>query len=209
MKTMKTEREVRRCAEFRALDDADSYIVEGYATTFEQPYTLYSDSSYELREVVDGHAFDKTDMSDVIMQYDHEGRVFARNRNKTLSLSPDENGLKITANLGGTEIGRQLYQEIKGGYTDRMSFAFIVSDEKRDREMIDGKVIVTRRITGIRKLYDVSAVSTPANDSTSISARSWCDGVIAELEAERLRAKELKLNRKRAEIRARALNGGI
>ena len=206
---MKTEREVRRCAEFRALDDADSYIVEGYATTFEQPYTLYSDSSYELREVVDGHAFDKTDMSDVIMQYDHEGRVFARNRNKTLSLSPDENGLKITANLGGTEIGRQLYQEIKGGYTDRMSFAFIVSDEKRDREMIDGKVIVTRRITGIRKLYDVSAVSTPANDSTSISARSWCDGVIAELEAERLRAKELKLNRKRAEIRARALNGGI
>lgn len=187
---MKTEREVRRCAEFRALDDADSYIVEGYATTFEQPYTLYSDSSYELREVVDGHAFDKTDMSDVIMQYDHEGRVFARNRNKTLSLSPDENGLKITANLGGTEIGRQLYQEIKGGYTDRMSFAFIVSDEKRDREMIDGKVIVTRRITGIRKLYDVSAVSTPANDSTSISARSWCDGVIAELEAERLSALE-------------------
>ena len=139
MKTMKTEREVRRCAEFRALDDADSYIVEGYATTFEQPYTLYSDSSYELREVVDGHAFDKTDMSDVIMQYDHEGRVFARNRNKTLSLSPDENGLKITANLGGTEIGRQLYQEIKGGYTDRMSFAFIVSDEKREIGRASGR----------------------------------------------------------------------
>lgn len=187
---MKTEREIRRCAEFRALDDADSYIVEGYATTFDQPYTLYSDSSYELREVVDSHAFDKTDMSDVIMQYDHEGRVFARNRNKTLSLAPDENGLKITANLGGTDIGHQLYQEIKGGYTDRMSFAFTVSDEKRDREMIDGKVIVTRRITGIRKLYDVSAVSTPANDSTSISARSFVDGVIAELEAERLSALE-------------------
>ena len=187
---MKNEREIRKCAEFRTLDDADNYIVEGYATTFEKPYTLLSNSMYELREVIDRDAFSKTDTSDVIMQYDHEGRVFARNRNKTLELTTDEHGLKITANLGGTDIGRQLYQEIKGGYTDRMSFAFTVSDDKRERETIDGKIVVTRRITGIRKLYDVSAVSTPANDSTSISARSWCDGVIAELEAERLSALE-------------------
>ena len=187
---MKNEREIRKCAEFRTLDDADNYIVEGYATTFEQPYTLLSNSMYELREVIDRDAFSKTDTSDVIMQYDHEGRVFARNRNKTLEITTDEHGLKITANLGGTDIGRQLYHEIKGGYTDRMSFAFTVSDDKRERETIDGKIVVTRRITGIRKLYDVSAVSTPANDSTSISARSWCDGVIAELEAERLSALE-------------------
>ena len=187
---MKSEREFRKCAEFRALNDDDSYVVEGYATTFDQPYTLYANGEYELREVVDSHAFDKTDMSDVIMQYDHEGRVFARNRNKTLDLMPDEHGLKITANLGGTDIGRQLYQEIKGGYTDRMSFAFTVSDDKRERETIDGKIVVTRRILGFRKLYDVSAVSTPANNSTSISARSYVDGVIAELEAERLSALE-------------------
>ena len=187
---MKTDREFRKCAEFRAMDDADSYVVEGYATTFDQPYTLYSDGYYELREVVDSHAFDKTDMSDVIMQYDHEGRVFARNRNKTLDLTTDEHGLKITANLGGTDIGRQLYQEIKGGYTDRTSFAFTVSDDKRERETIDGKIVVPRRILGFRKLYDVSAVSTPANNSTSISARSFVDGVIAELEAERLSALE-------------------
>ena len=188
---MKNDREFRKCAEFRALDESDSYVVEGYATTFDQPYTLYSDGYYELREVVDSKAFEKTDMSDVIMQYDHEGRVFARNRNKTLDLMTDEHGLKITANLGGTDIGRQLYQEIKGGYTDRMSFAFTVSDDKRERETIDGKIVVTRRILGFRKLYDVSAVSTPANNSTSISARSWCDGVIAELEAERLSALDI------------------
>ena len=188
---MKNDREFRKCAEFRALDESDSYVVEGYATTFDQPYTLYSNGYYELREVVDSKAFEKTDMSDVIMQYDHEGRVFARNRNKTLDLTTDEHGLKITANLGGTDIGRQLYQEIKGGYTDRMSFAFTVSDDKRERETIDGKIVVTRRILGFRKLYDVSAVSTPANNSTSISARSWCDGVIAELEAERLSALDI------------------
>ena len=187
------------------MDDADSYVVEGYATTFDQPYTLYSNGYYELREVVDSHAFDITDMSDVIMQYDHEGRVFARNRNKTLDLTTDEHGLKITANLGGTDIGRQLYQEIKGGYTDRMSFAFTVSDDKREREAIDGKIVVTRRILGFRKLYDVSAVSTPANNSTSISARSFVDGVIAELEAERLSALEYSKRKLALKIK---LSGG-
>ena len=202
---MKTDREFRKCAEFRAMDDADSYVVEGYATTFDQPYTLYSDGYYELREVVDSHAFDKTDMSDVIMQYDHEGRVFARNRNKTLDLTTDEHGLKITANLGGTDIGRQLYQEIKGGYTDRMSFAFTVSDDKRERETIDGKIVVTRRILGFRKLYDVSAVSTPANNSTSISARSFVDGVIAELEAERLSA--LDISKRKLAIKIKLAGG--
>lgn len=201
----KNEREFRRCAEFRALDDADTYTVEGYATTFNQPYTLYSDPSYEIREMIDPHAFDKCDMSDVIMQYDHEGRVFARNRNRTLDLDIDENGLKITARLGGTEIGRQLYEEIKGGYTDKMSFAFTVSDQKRDIELIDGRTVITRRITGIRKLYDVSAVSMPANESTSISARSWCDGVIAELEAERLSA--LEASRRKLALRIKITGG--
>jgi HK97 family phage prohead protease len=201
----KSEREFRRCAEFRALDDADTYTVEGYATTFDKPYVLMSDAAYEFREVVERRAFDKTDMSDVIMQYDHEGRVFARNRNRTLDLDIDEDGLKITARLGGTEIGRQLYEEIKGGYTDKMSFAFTVSDQKRDIELIDGRTVVTRRITGIRKLYDVSAVSMPANESTTISARSWCDGVIAELEAERLSA--LEASRRKLALKIKITGG--
>ena len=201
----KYEREFRRCAEFRALDDADTYTVEGYATTFDKPYVLMSDAAYEFREVVERSAFDNCDMSDVIMQYDHEGRVFARNRNKTLTLETDENGLKIRALLGGTEIGRQLYEEIKGGYTDKMSFAFTVSDQKRDIELIDGRTVVTRRITGIRKLYDVSAVSMPANESTSISARSWCDGVIAELEAERLSA--LEASRRKLALKIKLAGG--
>ena len=101
-------------------------VVEGYATTFNQPYTLYSWDDYEVREEIDEHAFDECDMTDVIMQYDHQGRVFARTKNGTLQLAADENGLKITADLSGTDIGKQLYREIKGGYTDQMSFGFIV-----------------------------------------------------------------------------------
>ena len=180
--------------EVRASDD-DKMIVEGYATTFNQPYILYSYGDYTVREQVDPHAFDDCDMTDVIMQYDHEGRVFARNRNNTLKLDVDSTGLKITADLSGTEIGKQLYEEIKGGYTDRMSFGFVVGEDKKiyteDREK--GTEECLRTITKITKLYDVSAVSIPANDSTSISARRYADGVIDGIKAERLEREKLKL----------------
>lgn len=190
MPTKTSEREYRKCEEFRTLEDGGC-TVEGYATTFDQPYLLYDLGDYAVYETIDKRAFDSCDMSDVIMQYDHAGHVYARNKNGTLHISADDHGLRITAELGGTAAGRQLYEEIKGGYTDKMSFCFVVSDAKRDTEMRDGKTVVTRRITGIKKLYDVSAVSIPANDSTAISARALCDGVIAELEAERLSALDI------------------
>lgn len=170
----------------------DAMIVEGYATTFNQPYTLYEGRYYKVIEQIDPHAFDECDMSDVIMQYDHEGRVFARNKNGTLQLEVDSTGLKIIADLSGTEIGRQLYQEIKGGYTDKMSFGFVVAeDEKVYTDDLENDVKTCERtVIKIKKLYDVSAVSLPANDMTSISARSFSDGVIAEMKAERLRAEQ-------------------
>ena len=114
--------------------DAEDYMVEGYATTFDDPYHLYNTTDrngneVEVKEVVSRNAFDSTDMSDVIFQYDHEGRVFARLSNKTMTLEADEHGLKVRAYLGGTEIGRNLYEEIKGGYTDKMSFGFTVAKD--------------------------------------------------------------------------------
>lgn len=199
----KTDREYRNLAEVLAPSE-DEKLVRGYATTFEEPYLLYSDGSYELWEVVDRHAFDKTDVSDVIMQYDHEGRVFARTKNGTLTLAADDHGLLIEANLGGTAIGRELYEEIKGGYTNKMSFGFTVRGDDWDRKMENGIEISTRRITEIGKLYDVSAVSIPANDATEISARSLADGEIARLTAERLeREKKEALEQKRTALRKR------
>jgi HK97 family phage prohead protease len=139
-------------------------------------------------------------MSDVIMQYNHEGRVFARTRNNTLSLTSDEHGLLIEADLGGTEIGRQLFDEIDGGYTDRMSFGFTVDADEVSEEREKGKrTIYLRTITRIGKLYDVSAVSIPANDGTEISARSLVDGLIEKEKAERLIEAE-----KEARARAKA-----
>lgn len=202
----KNDREYRNLAEVLAPSE-DEKLVRGYATTFEEPYLLYSDGDYQLWEVVDRNAFDKTDMSDVILQYDHQGRVFARTKNGTLTLAADEHGLLIEANLGGTAIGRELYEEIKGGYTNKMSFGFTVRGDVWDRRMENGIEISTRRITDIGKLYDVSAVSIPANDATEISARSLADGAIAKLKAERLeREKKEALEQKRAALRNRLEN---
>ena len=184
-------------------------VVEGYATTFDAPYVLYEDEDLVFLEQVDAKAFENTDMSDVIMQYNHEGRVFARQSNGTLEVRADDKGLFIFVDLGGTEIGRELFEEIRGGYTNKMSFGFKVDGEDWDEQRKDGeKDRVLRTITSISKLYDVSAVSIPANDATSISVRELSDGVIRRAEAERLKAHELEINRIRAEIRARAINGG-
>lgn len=208
----KKNREYRKMAplEVRAEENKDEMIVEGFATTFNEPYVLFEDSDIIFREQVAPNAFDNTDMSDVILQYDHVGRVFARISNNTLEVNPTEKGLFIRANLGGTEIGRNLYEEIAGGYTDKMSFGFTVDgDEQLRTEAEDGRIEILRTITSINKLYDVSAVSIPANDGTSIgvSTRSEIDGVIEEVRAERLEAERIKLERKRAEVRARALGG--
>lgn len=184
------------------IGEPESYNVRGYATTFDTAYTLWDTPDFRIDEIVDAHAFDGCDMRDVIFQYDHEGRVFARTSNDTLQLTPDGHGLQVNAYLGGTEIGRNLYEEIKGGYTSKMSFGFHVEADEIKEEEVDGKTIYTRTIKSINKLYDVSAVSLPANDGTEISARSLRDGAIAKLEAERL----LKAERRKAleEIKARA-----
>lgn len=180
------EREYRSVVELRA-GDKESYIVEGYACTFNDPYLLYADEGYEVKEQIDPDAFNNCNMSDVIMQYDHAGRVFARTRNKTLQLSCDDKGLKVRADLSGTEEGRKLCDEIRGGYIDRMSFGFVVKEDKREiiEDMDNGMTKVMRTITQISKLYDVSAVSIPANDNTTISARALSDGLIADVKTER------------------------
>ena len=212
---MKNDREYRdmRLDIARADNDEapaeERKIVNGYASTFNEPYVLFENDDLIYREQVDPEAFNETDMSDVIMQYNHEGRVFARITNNTLTVTPDERGLFIEADLGGTELGRQLYEEIAGGYTDKMSFGFIVDkDEVTRSESSDGRVDMLRTITGISKLFDVSAVSIPANDATSISVRNLTDGAIEQIQAERLEAERIETERRRAIVKARAIMSG-
>lgn len=152
--------------------ESDCYV-EGYAATFEEPYVLYEADGVKYFEVIDRRALDGADLSDVIMQFDHTGRVFARTGgSRTLLLEPNQRGLFVAADLSKTAQARSMYEDIRAGLVTKMSWAFVVEEDRYDR------ATHTRRILRIRKVYDVSAVSFPANPSTDISARAWLDGVI-------------------------------
>lgn len=176
--------------------------VEGYATTFDDPYVLFEDrwDGWKYVEIIDRHALDEADMSDVIFQYDHEGRVYARNTNNTLYFEPNDHGLFIAADLSKTSLARQMYEDIAVGNVTRMSWAFIPVEETHTEDR-ENKVFTTR-ITRVKKVFDVSAVSYPADPNTEISARHLVNG---EIEARRLReSQQRELDRKRKEIALRA-----
>lgn len=195
---IKETREYRNIATFEVRakeDEGEKYIVEGYATTFNDPYVLYDDGNIKIMEQIDKKAFDGADMTDVLFLYNHEGRVFARQKNGSLELRIDEHGLYVRADLGLTEESRRMYEDIKAGLVDQMSWAFTVDKESYDKKTR------TRTIESVRKVYDVSAVSIPANPNTEISARSFVDGVISEEKAERLeREKALALAKAKFEF---------
>ena len=171
------------------------YYVEGYATTFNSPYLLWEfRDGWKYYEVIDGHALDGADMNDVIMQYDHTGRVFARTgKTKSLIVQPDNVGLFMCADLGRTDAAKGLYQDIAAELVTKMSWAFSV---QKDRITEDRAAkTITRDILEIKKVYDVSAVSRPANEDTEISARNFASRSYEQIRGESLerRAKLLKI----------------
>lgn len=182
--------------EERKEGEEPSYMVEGHATTFE-PYVIWEEDGVEYKEQILPTAFDKdTDMSDVIFVKDHTGTVFARTKNKLLTLNVDEIGLKMRADLSKTAAAREMFEEIEVGNYPQMSFAFIVDDDEYDSKSH------TRIIRHLKKIFDVSAVSFPANPGTDISpaTRSRFDGFIEAEKAERLeRQKQLELEKAKYE----------
>ena len=169
----------------------EEMIVEGYAVRFNSPTVLFEYDGIEYKEQIDDRAFQEAKMDDVIFNYDHQGKVMARTRNKTLELEVREDGLFMRAKLSGTEEGRKLYEEIRGGYIDRMSFQFSIKEEVYDKE---NHMWTVRKV---KKLYDVSAVSIPAYDDTSIEARK---NFILEADAQEKRERQAA-----AELRKRRL----
>lgn len=183
-------REYRSMKIERRENSENDFKVRGYAATFE-PYVLYSYDGIDYSEKIDRNAFDDADLSDVIFLYNHEGMVHARKKNGTLTLGTDNHGLWTETDLSSTTQSRELFEAINSGLVDQMSFAFKVKEDAYDRETH------TRTILKIGKVYDVSAVSIPANPGTDIatvSARDYFNGVIEMEKAERLeREKQLAL----------------
>lgn len=174
-------------------DNENQYLVRGYATTFADRYFLFSFDGVDYYEEVAPEAIDeRTDMSDVIFQYDHAGMVFARMSNNSLSIGSDEHGLLVEADLSRTADARNMRENIASGMVKDMSWAFIVDGQEFDRETN------TRKITHIKKIFDVSAVSIPANPNTEIGvARSFING---EIEKDMQELLEREAKRKRLEI---------
>ena len=173
---------------------ATDYYVEGYATTFGQPYLLWDDGNEKFYEQIARNAFDEADMTDVIFQHNHEGKCFARTKMRadkapTLILEPQDRGLFVAADLGMIAEGREEWAAIKGGLVYQMSFAFTVAD---DEITMIGEDEYLRTIKSIRKVYDVSSVDAPANPNTLIDtpARAAFDGFIEQRRQELQRAEE-------------------
>ena len=193
---LKNERQVRALQVFAPAPETkrldSNYYVEGYAARFE-PYVLYDMDDGPIYERFERGCFDGCDMSDIIFQLNHQGTVMARQSNGSLIVEVDEGGLFTAADLSRTEAARRLYEEISTGMITKMSWGFTIGDCYYDTE--------TRTLvhTKVKKIFDVSGVSIPANQNTEINARSWVDGVIgqaarseAELE-ERRRKLRLKI----------------
>lgn len=187
---MKNNREYRNMRmEIRSKEGAEpTYKVEGYASTF-QPYVLFEEDGVKYSEQIDPTAFDEADLTDVVFRVDHEGAVYARTSAGTVELDIDEHGLHNITDLSRTANARGLFEDIAAGNYPQMSFAFVVVDDEYDKDTH------TRIIHRIGKVFDISAVSFPANPTTelSVSTRDYFNGVI-EMEkrerAERLAAEE-------------------
>ena len=151
-----------RLVDMRASED-DGMVVEGYAAVFD----TVTDLGW-MHEVIDRHAFDNADMSDIVMKYNHENSVLpmARTRGSSLQFTIDEHGLKIRAKLPETSVNRDIYTLIKEGVLSKMSFAFTVRSEEYDYDTD------TRKILEFDKIFDVSVVDVPAYETTEIYARN-------------------------------------
>ena len=199
---MKNDREYRSM-EIRILPDEEkSYKVEGYASTFD-PYIIFSMDGVDYKEQIEPTAFDNADLSDVVFRLEHEGRVYARTSAGTVELWHDDHGLGIRADLSKTESARGVYEDIAAGNYPQMSFAFSVAEDGYDKDTH------TRKIYSIKKVFDVSPVSFPANPGTelSVSTRDYFNGVIEMEKAERLDAEKRERQKQRIRILLEVSNG--
>ena len=195
-----SEREYRNMTyEVREDGDKPSFLVEGYASTFE-PYKLLEIDGEDYNERIAPEAFDEADLTDVVYRIDHEGKVYARSSAGTIKLDIDEHGLHQVTDLSKTRAAKEHFEEIAAGNYPQMSFAFTVKEDHYDAETR------TRIIDRIDKVFDISAVSFPANPTTELHVRNYFDGVIeAEkaAKAERLKAEEARRSdlERRAELK--------
>lgn len=147
-------------------DDDGALSVEGYAAVFNQE----TDIGGMFRERIERGAFSEAiGRDEVVFLYNHDDdTVMARTSAGNLTLSEDENGLRIRANLSQDDPDAQKLQaKMRAGNINKMSFAFYPEEQEWD----DSGDIPVRTIKKAG-LADVSAVTNPAYGGTEIALRS-------------------------------------
>ena len=191
------EKEIRKLdIQFRAEDTEDGKMeIKGYAAVYESPET------YGYTELIAKGAFDESDMSDVVLRYNHNDSfmVLARTRNKSLDLKVDDNGLFMDARLQDDVTShRDIFNAIKSGLIDKQSFAFTVEEDNYDYDTD------TRTITKIGKVFDVSVVDQPFYNATDVSVASKNDDFMARREELRKEHEEMLKEEERKATLAKA-----
>lgn len=149
--------------------DERKNILAGVASVFNSPADFG-----EFEEYIEPHAFDECDMSDVILNFNHnDSLLLAGTRNASMRLFVDYTvGLCFEANVIETTLGEDAMKLVRSGLISKMSFAFVVAPYGSSfMEDPTGNGKDRRVITKIAKLYDCSLVTFPAYPQTSVYAR--------------------------------------
>lgn len=139
-------------------------------------YDSRTDLGY-FDEIIEKGALDKANLRDVRFLVNHDtsmiplARSRNNNENSTMQLMPDEKGMGIRVDLDteNNHVSRSLYSAVKRGDITGMSFMFTIDKEEWEDLESDHPV---RRIKAIGQVFEVSAVTFPAYESTEISARN-------------------------------------
>ena len=151
-------------------DGSKGRTITGYAAKFD----TWSEPIYGwFVEKIARGAFEKTDMSDVIMVFNHDiSGVLARTTSGTLKLSVDETGLRFEFEAPDTTLGNDMLELVRRGDISKCSFKFVVeTDEWRYADDNNKLEYDERTVKAIARLYDVSLVTYPAYKDTEASVR--------------------------------------
>lgn len=205
MNQMFRHNDYRRLMQVRILEGLeepnDQMIIEGKAITFDEETVLFEHDGIQYKEIIARGAMDAADLSYAYLKYNHSSNIMAmaRTKNNTLQIEVRDDGVWIRALLANTTAGRDLYELVKSGIIDRMSFAFTIKDETYDKQAH------TWTVRKIDKLYDVAAVEVPAYENTLLFARRFGDVETYrknEVEASRLE-KVVKIDTIKKRIRSK------
>lgn len=158
-------------SELRAAGEGEELTLEGRAIVFDTPTVLYEFDGVKYKEIISRSALDRTDLSDVVLRYNHQGSfiILARTRNGSLTLEKRQDGLYAKAKLQSEiQDHRDAHSAVKSGLVDKMSFGFTVAEGGSE---YDSRTH-TRTVTAIRKLFELSIVDQPAYQETYVEARS-------------------------------------